>query len=132
MNNKKPEDFEYISNNPDVIPDPEIEAAMEDEIAAAPRDADRLADRLHENTSANPVDAGNDPDADLTDLESVGSESFMGDNPSPEANDTEEMGMSAGVRYQDNEELDIIDKIERRDRDRFELDPRSKSEDNSI
>jgi hypothetical protein len=36
------------------------------------------------------------------------------------------------VSFEDNEELEFIDKIEKRDRERFELDERSKTEDDSI
>jgi len=37
-----------------------------------------------------------------------------------------------GVSFEDNEELEFIDKIEKRDRERFELDPRSKTQDDTI
>ena len=30
MPKKRPEDFEYLSNNPDVVPDPDIEQFMEE------------------------------------------------------------------------------------------------------
>jgi hypothetical protein len=36
------------------------------------------------------------------------------------------------VTYEDNEELEIIDKIEKRDRDRFELEESSKATDDMI
>jgi hypothetical protein len=36
---KKPADsFEYLSNDPDFVPNPEIEEFMEEEIARAPKD----------------------------------------------------------------------------------------------
>ena len=44
----------------------------------------------------------------------------------------EENAQAIGVSYEDNEELEFIDKIERRDRDRFELDQRSKTTDDTI
>ena len=37
-----------------------------------------------------------------------------------------------GVNFEDNEELDFLDKIERRDRDRFELEESSKADENMI
>jgi hypothetical protein len=37
-----------------------------------------------------------------------------------------------GVSFEDNEELEFIDKIEKRDRERFELDERSKTEGDTI
>lgn len=132
MPSKQPEDFQYLSNNPDYAPDPEIESFMEEEISRAPKDPDNLADRLRENTHVSLGDAGGDPDADMTDLASTGTDSFMGDNPSPDANNTEENARAAGVSFEDNQELEFIDTIDRRDRNRFELDPASKTEDNSI
>ena len=44
----------------------------------------------------------------------------------------EENALALGVSFEDNEELEFLDKIEKRDRDRFELDPRSKANDESI
>jgi len=38
MTKKPSEEFEYLSNNPDFIPDPEIEEFMEEEILRAPKD----------------------------------------------------------------------------------------------
>lgn len=132
MPKKKPEDFEYLSNDPNFVPNPEIEEFMEEEIARTPRDPDQLAERLRQNTAASPADSGGDPDATWEDVNDSGEESVSGDNPTPDQSDTEENAQAIGVTFQDNEELEFIDKIERRDRDRFELDPRSKTEDNSI
>lgn len=132
MPNKKPEDFEYLSNDPNFVPNPEIEEFMEEEIARAPRDPEQLAERLRQNTAASPADSGGDPDATWEDVNDSGEESVSGDNPTPDQSDTEENAQAIGVTFQDNEELEFIDKIERRDRNRFELDPRSKTEDDSI
>jgi hypothetical protein len=132
MSNKKPEDFEYLSNNPDYVPDPEIEKFMEEEISRAPKDPDQLANRIRNNNAASPADAGGDPDATWEDVNDSGEESVSGDNPTPDQSDVEENAHAIGVNFEDNEELDVLDKIERRDRDRFELDERSKADDDSI
>ncbi len=132
MPKKRPEEFEYLSNNPDVVPDPEIEQFMEEEIARAPKDPGQLASRLRNHTAASPSDAGGDPDASWEDVNDSGSESVAGDNPTPDQSDVEENAHAVGVNFEDNEELEFIDKIDRRDRRRFELDPRSKTEDGSI
>ena len=132
MPKKRPEEFEYLSNNPDVVPDPEIEQFMEEEIARAPKDPGQLASRLRNNTAASPGDAGGDPDASWEDVNDSGTESVAGDNPTPDQSLVEENAAAVGVSFEDNEELDVLDKIERRDRNRYELDPRSKTEDNSI
>ena len=58
MPKKIPESFNYLSNNPEFVPDPEIEELMEEEIAHAPKDPELLAQRLHNNTAASPSDAG--------------------------------------------------------------------------
>ena len=132
MPKKKPEDFQYLSNNPDFVPDPEISQFMEEEIARAPHEPSELAERLRENTASSPADAGGDIDAAWEDVNDSGTEAVGGDNPTPDQDNTEEIGLAVGVQYEDTEDLEFIDKIDRRDRERFELDPRSKNEDNSI
>lgn len=132
MTNKKPEDFEYLSNNPDFVPDPEIEEFMEEEISRAPKDPDLLAQRLRNNTAASPSDAGGDPDAAWEDVNDSGTETISGDNPTPDQSNVEENANAVGVSFEDNEELDFLDKIERRDRDRYELDERSKADEDTI
>jgi hypothetical protein len=132
MPKKRPEDFEYLSNDPNFVPDPEIEKFMEEEIARAPKDPEQLAARLRQNTAASPRDAGGDPDATWEDVNDSGEESVSGDNPTPDQSDVEENAHAVGINFEDNEELEFIDKIDRRDRDRFELDPRSKTEDDTI
>jgi hypothetical protein len=129
MPKKRPEDFEYLSNNPDFVPDPEIEEFMEEEISRAPKDPDLLAQRLRNNTASSPQDAGGDPDADWEGVNDSGTETISGDNPTPDQSLVEENARAVGVTFEDNEELEFIDKIERRDRDRFELDEGSKDDD---
>lgn len=132
MNNKPAKDFNYLANDPDYVPDPEIEEFMEGEISRAPKDPELLAHRLRDNTAASPSDAGGDLDASWEDVNNSGSESVAGHNPTPDQSDVEENAHALGVSFEDNEELEFIDKIERRDRDRFELDPRSKASEDTI
>ena len=132
MPKKKPADFEYLANNPDYVPDPEIEEFMELEISHAPKDPDLLAQRLRNNTAASPRDAGGDLDAAWEDVNDSGSETVAGDNPTPDQSLVEENAQAIGVSYEDNEELEFIDKIEKRDRDRFELDENSKASEDMI
>ena len=132
MPKKHAEDFEYLSNNPNYVPDPEIEEFMEEEISRAPKDPDLLAHRLRNNTSASPRDAGGDLDAAWEDVNDSGSETIAGDNPTPDQSLVEENAQAVGVSYEDNEELEFIDKIEKRDRERYELDENSKSTDDMI
>jgi uncharacterized protein DUF6335 len=125
------DDFEAISGA-DYVPDPEIEEFMEEEIARAPKDPGHLAQRLRNNTAASPSDAGGDLDATWEDVNDSGTESVSGDNPTPDQSNVEENAHAVGVNFEDNEELEFFEKIERRDRERFELDPRSKTDDDTI
>jgi len=132
MPKKQPTDFEYLANDPNYVPDPEIEEFMELEISHAPKDPDVLAQRLRNNTAASPRDAGGDLDAAWEDVNESGSETVAGDNPTPDQSLVEENAAAIGVTYEDNEELEIIEKIERRDRDRFELEESSEATDDMI
>ena len=132
MPTQKPDEFEYLSNNPDYVPDPEIEEFMEEEILRAPKDPAQLAQRLRNNTAASPRDAGGDLDAAWEDVNETGSETVAGDNPTPDQSNVEENAFAVGVSFEDNEELEFEEKIEKRDRDRFELDESSKTEGDMI
>lgn len=132
MPKKTAEGFEYLSNDPNFVPNPDIEKFMEEEISRAPKDADLLAQRLRNNTAASPKDAGGDLDASWEDVNDSGSESVAGDNPTPDQSMVEENAHALGVNFEDNEELEFLDKIERRDRNRYELDESSKAGEDTI
>jgi uncharacterized protein DUF6335 len=132
MAKKQGDDFSYLANDPNYVPDPEIEEFMEQEISRAPKDPELLAHRLRNNTAASPRDAGGDLDAAWEDVNDSGSETVAGDNPTPDQSLVEENASAMGVSYEDNEELEFIDKIERRDRDRYELEESSKASEDSI
>jgi hypothetical protein len=132
MPTKQPEEFEYLSNNPDYVPDPDIEEFMEQEISRAPKDPELLAHRLRNNTAASPSDAGGDLDANWEDVNESGSETVAGDNPTPDQSDVEENAKALGVSFEDNQELDFEKQIEKRDRDRFELNESSKMGNDTI
>ena len=132
MPKKHAEDFEYLANNPEYVPNPEIEEFMELEISRAPKDSELLAHRLRNNTAASPQDAGGDLDANWEDVNESGSETVAGDNPTPDQSLVEENAKAMGVSFEDNEELEFVEKIEKRDRDRFELEEGSKATDDMI
>jgi Family of unknown function (DUF6335) len=132
MPKKHAEDFEYLANNPEYVPDPEIEEFMELEISRAPKDPELLAHRLRNNTAASPRDAGGDLDANWEDVNDSGSETVAGDNPTPDQSLVEENAHAVGVSFEDNEELEFLEKIEKRDRERFELEEMSKATDDMI
>ena len=132
MPTKQPEEFEYLSNNPEYVPDPDIEEFMEQEISRAPKDPELLVHRLRNNTAASPSDAGGDLDAAWEDVNESGSETVAGDNPTPDQSDVEENAKALGVSFEDNQELDFEKQIEKRDRDRFELNESSKMGNDTI
>ena len=109
------------------VPDEATQEFIDDEIASAPSRPQELLDRINENHSASPADAGGDIDAEWEDVNDSGAESVFGHNPTPDQSDVEENANAMGLAYEDNEPLDILEKIEKRDRDRFELNENSKS-----
>src|SRR5215470_4503194 len=100
MPKKHAEDFEYLANNPNYIPDPEIEEFMEEEISRAPKDPELLAQRLRNNTAASPTDAGGDLDAAWEDVDQTGSETIAGDSPTPDQSMVEENARAVGVSFE--------------------------------
>lgn len=66
-----------------------------------------------------------DPDVDIEDAAFVGEEGIGGGNPTPDQDVVDEIGEAVGLEYQDNEPLRTTDKVEERDRHRWELDPAS-------
>ncbi len=110
----------------------EAETDFSDEVASVPHDAGELIERLDQNTAASPADSGGDIDANWEDVNTSGEESVFGGNPTPDQSDVEANAHAMGINFEDNEPLDFIEKIEKRDRDRYELDEDSKGEDDSI
>ena len=56
---------------------------------------------------------------------SGGEEAVGGSVPTPDQSVIETLGEAAGVTYEDNESLDVVGKMEKRDRRRWELNPAS-------
>ncbi len=112
--------------------DKEIKELMDEEIARVPQAPGELTERLREHHSSSPADSGGDIDAEWEDVNDSGAESVFGHNPTPDQSDVEENAHAMGIDYQDNEPLDILEKIEKRDRNRYELDENSKDKGDSI
>src|SRR4051812_5736600 len=110
------------------IPTNDIKELMDEEIQSAPRAPGELINRLRDHHSSSPKDSGGDIDADWEEVNSSGEESAGGSNPTPDQSDVEENAHAYGVDFQDNEPLDLLEKMNRRDRDRWELDESSKEE----
>lgn len=122
--------LEFYEDAP--IPDAEVQELMDEEIKDAPRAPGELLHRLADHHSSSPADSGGDIDAMWEEVNTSGSESFGGHNPTPDQSDAEANAHAMGIDFQDNEPLDILDKIDKRDKSRFEMDEGSKGNNNSI
>lgn len=105
---------------------------MNEEIENSPNAPNELSDRLKEHHSSSPADSGGDVDADWEEVNTSGAESVFGHNPTPDQSDVEENAHAMGIDYEDNEPLDFLGKIEKRDEDRYELREISKTDDDMI
>ncbi len=123
-------DLEIYEDAP--VPDPATESERIDEIKHVPQAPNELAERLDENHASSPADSGGDIDAQWEEVNTSGSESVFGHNPTPDQSDVEANAHAMGINFEDNEPLDFVKKVEKRDDDRFELDERSKSTDDTI
>ena len=123
-------ELEFTENEP--IADPKINSGRMEEIEDVPQAPDELLERIHQNTAASPADSGGDIDADWEEVNTSGAESVFGHNPTPDQSDVEKNAHAMGIDFQDNEPLDFVEKVEKRDRDRFELNEGSKSGNDSI
>ena len=121
-----------IDNDQEPRTDAEIEASRIDEIEEVPFAPGELIERLDENHAASPADSGGDIDAQWEEVNTSGSEAVFGHNPTPDQSNVEANAHAMGINFEDNEPLDFVKKMEKRDEDRFELDESSKSPDGSI
>jgi hypothetical protein len=85
---------------------------------------DQLRRELREHHSRTPVLSGGDLDADWARAD-IGDETVGGSAPTPDQDIVEELGEAVGLTYEDNEPLRTTEKVEERDRRRWELDPAS-------
>ena len=81
--------------------------------------------RAKEHTEGGAALTGGDVDTDWNDAYSSGEETPGGDMSTPDQDVVEEIGRALGVEYEDAEELKGAEKIESRDRNRWEYDPAS-------
>jgi hypothetical protein len=84
-----------------------------------------IAESLRDHRGMSEDITGGDPDVDVEDAYFNGDEAPGGDNPTPDQDIVDDIGRALGVEYQDNEELKPVDKVEKRDKHRWELDPAS-------
>lgn len=120
MSDSPPEIYENF------VPNPEIQEFMDEEIRHAPQAPNELRERV-ESSSMSPELSGGDIDADWEEANDDGAEAFGGHNPTPDQSMVEENAAAMGFNFEDNQEIDLLEKMQRRDRDRFELDEDSKA-----
>ena len=97
-----------------------------DRVASAARTGRaEMQEHLRRHTETGPALTGGDVDANWETAFATGDEAPGGDNPTPDQDVVEEVGRALGVEYQDNEELKGAEKLEERDKHRWELDPAS-------
>jgi uncharacterized protein DUF6335 len=84
-----------------------------------------LAEALREHNDMTPAITAGDVDANWEQAYFTGDEAPGGDNPTPDQDVVEDIGKAVGLEYEDNEELKSTEKVDRRDKHRWELDPAS-------
>ncbi len=108
-----------------VIPSPPSSLDLKRGASAARSGRAEMAHTRAVHTESSPALTAGDVDADWAAAYSSGDEAPGGDMPTPDQGVVEDIGTALGVGYADDEELRGADKIEDRDRHRWELDPAS-------
>jgi len=109
----------------ETVPQPPSSLNLDRHGSAARSGRAALQHARHNHTETSPAMTGGDVDADWEDAYAVGDEAPGGDNPTPDQDRVDDIGRALGVEYADNEELKAVDKIAKRDKHRWELDPAS-------
>jgi len=108
----------------DIVPSPPSSLNLDRHGSAARTGRAELNENLREHHGMTDV-SGGDLDVDVEDAFFTGEAAPGGDNPTPDQDVVDDIGKALGVEYEDNEELKAADKLERRDKHRWELDPAS-------
>jgi hypothetical protein len=87
-----------------------------------------LETQMDEYHAESPETSAGDLDANWQDTDVSGEEAVGGMNPTPDQDVVGEIGEALGLTYEDDEPLASEEKLEKRDRDRWELDPDSMDE----
>jgi Family of unknown function (DUF6335) len=108
----------------ETVPTPPSSLNMDRHGSAARTGRAELNETLEEHGEMTGV-SGGDLDVNIEQAYFSGDEAPGGDNPTPDQDIVDDIGKALGVEYQDNEELKSTDKVARRDKHRWELDPAS-------
>jgi hypothetical protein len=109
----------------ETVPTPPSSLDLDRSASAVRTGRAELTEALHEHTETSPALTGGDVDADWENAASSGEEAPGGDNPTPDQQRVDDIGRALGLEYQDNEELQGVNKVDKRDKHRWELDPAS-------
>jgi uncharacterized protein DUF6335 len=109
----------------DIVPTPPSSLDLDRSASAVRSGRRQMHDRLAEHHETSPALTAGDVDADWESAATVGDETPGGDNPTPDQDIVDDIGRAVGVQYEDNEELKGEEKIIKRDKHRWELDPAS-------
>jgi hypothetical protein len=105
----------------------EIEAQF-DAWQTLPDENNELLEKIREHHSESPILSGGDVDAAWDQANDVGEEAVGGSTPTPDQDIVDELGEAVGLIYDDYEPLHTAEKLERRDKHRWELNPASADE----
>jgi hypothetical protein len=109
----------------DIVPTPPSSLDLDRSASAVRTGRREMKERSDKITQTGPALTAGDVDADWESAYSTGDEAPGGDNPTPDQDIVDDIGKAVGVEYEDNEELKGEEKITKRDRKRWELDPAS-------
>jgi hypothetical protein len=109
----------------DMVPSPPSTLNFNGKASAAASGHAALAQHRRNYPQSGPALTGGDIDADWGEAYADGDEAPGGDNPTPDQDVVEEIGLALGIEYEDAEKLKGSDKIIERDRHRWEFDPAS-------
>jgi hypothetical protein len=104
--------------------DPQVREVLE-ETEREDNGGEMMANSLRTNRPESPVLTGGDVDAEWENAEEGGEETVGGSSPTPDQDRVDELGEAAGLVYQDGEPLNTEEKLDKRDRERWELNPAS-------
>lgn len=89
---------------------------------------DRLLDKMSNYNELSAEISGDDVDAAWHYADQAGEEGVGGSSPTPDQDIVDELGNALGIVYKDDEELNTEDKLNARDESRWELNPESQDE----
>ena len=108
----------------DIVQTPPSSLNMDRHGSAARTGRAEMAQHRRNHGQMGAVTSG-DPDVNVDTAYFSGDEAPGGDNPTPDQDIVDDIGKALGVEYNDNEELRSGDKVQDRDKHRWELDPAS-------